>query len=134
MILKTPHVNAATGSVIVTAEMRTGSTTEIFSYHVPGVSRMHVSPYSKKIAMAGTGSYEFSGNLQEKISTCFYRLVFLLEIFLNCLYLHVISCSFWSQFWSYQVHPGRAFRRNADGIYTLDIRKRCQSYVRCRFL
>ena len=50
--------------------MQTGSTTQLFSYHVPGVSHIHVSQYSKKKAMAGTGSYEFSGNCLDLVSIC----------------------------------------------------------------
>jgi hypothetical protein len=61
MTLKIPHASAATGSLVITALMKAGSATQIFSYGVPGVSHMHVSEYSKKTAMAGTGSYEFSG-------------------------------------------------------------------------
>lgn len=62
MTLKIPHASAASGSLVITALIKTaGSATQIFSYNVPGVSHMHVSQYSKKTAMAGTGSYEFSG-------------------------------------------------------------------------
>jgi hypothetical protein len=74
MILKTPHANAATGSLVVTALITTGSTTQILSYHVPGVSHMHVSQFSKMKAMAGTGSYEFSGDVKKV--TCILLFLF----------------------------------------------------------
>lgn len=63
MTLKLPHANAATGSLMITAVMKAWSATQIFSYNVPGVSHMHVTEYSRKKAMAGTGSYEFSGKV-----------------------------------------------------------------------
>lgn len=62
MTLRDPHAVAhATGSLAITAIQLVGSTTQSFSYHAPAVSRMHVSQYSEAKAMAGTGSWEFSG-------------------------------------------------------------------------
>ena len=62
MTIKTPHAIESSGSLVVTAIQLSASSTQVFSYHIPSVSHMHVNQFSKAKGMAGTGSYEFSGN------------------------------------------------------------------------
>jgi len=85
MTIKTPHGIQMTVSLLVTALMRAGSSTQLFSFDVPVVSHMHVSQFSEKKAMAGTGSHEFSGALTLHVISNRGR--YSLVVFVHDLYL-----------------------------------------------